>query len=66
MIGDATMENLLENELFIKGLSTGVNISQQMILKAHERNEPLAIDGKQFYILSEQELLQQMIDVVCD
>ena len=60
------MENLLKNELFIKGLSTGVNISQQMILKAHERNEPLIINNEQFYILNGDQILQQMIDVVCD
>lgn len=38
-----------------------------MILNANERNESLMVDDKLYYILSgEQELLQQMIDTVCD
>ena len=59
------MENLLQNELFIKGLSTGINICQQMVLAAHERNEPLIIDDRPYYILSGEQLLQQMLDAVC-
>lgn len=59
------MENLLQNELFIKGLSTGINISLQIILAAHERDEPLIIDDKLYYILTGQELLKQMLDAVC-
>lgn len=61
-----TLENLLQSELFIKGLYLGIAICQQMILKAHERNEPLTVDGKSYYILGGQELLQQMLDAVCD
>lgn len=59
------LEYLLENELFRRGLSTGINISLQMILAAHERDEPLIIDDKPYYILTGQELLKQMLDEVC-
>lgn len=61
----ATMENLLQNEKFIKGLYLGICISQQMILKAHERKEPLKINGKLFFVQDGQELLEQMLDTVC-
>ena len=61
-----TLENLLQSELFIKGLYLGIAICQQMILNANERNEPLVIDDKPYYILSSDQALQQMIDTVCD
>lgn len=60
------MHELLKSEKFIKGLYLGININQRMILNAHERNEPLMVDGKLYYILSEQELLKQMLDSICD
>lgn len=59
------MENLLQNEQFTKGLLLGINICQQMILASHERNEPLIIDDSPYYILSGEQLLQQMLDAVC-
>lgn len=61
-----TLENLLQSELFIKGLYLGITICHQMILKAHEQNEPLIINEEQFYILSGNQLLRQMLDTVCD
>ena len=60
-----TLNELLKNEKFIKGLYLGICISQQMILKAHERKEPLKINGKLFFVQDGQELLEQMLDTVC-
>lgn len=59
------METLLQNEQFMNGISTGVNICLQMLLAAHERGEPLMIDSKPYYILDAEQLLQQMLDSVC-
>ena len=59
-------DNLLQNELFIKGISLGINIYQQIVLAAHGRKEPLVIDGEPYYIQNGDELLQQMLDTVCD
>lgn len=64
-MGNQKLEHLLKNGLFRKGLSTGIGISRQMVLAAHERNEPLIIDDRPYYILSGEQLLQQMLDTVC-
>lgn len=60
------MDDLLESGEFHAGLAMGVCICQQMILNAHERNEPLTVDGKSYYIIGGQELLRQMVDSICD
>ena len=49
------METFLQNEQFMNGISTGINIVQQMILAAHERGEPLMIDSKLYYILGAEQ-----------
>lgn len=59
------MENLLQNELFIKGLYLGGAICHRMLLAAHERGEPLTVEGKPYYVLDGDQLLQQMIDKIC-
>lgn len=59
------MENLLQNELFIKGLYLGAGICHRMLLAAHERGEPLTVEGKPYYVLDGDQLLQQMIDKIC-
>lgn len=60
-----TLQELLENEWFCSGLLVGINLCQQILLTAHDRNEPMMIDGEPYYILNGNELLQQMIDTVC-
>ena len=59
------LNELLKSREFHIGLTMGINICQQMILNANERNEPLVIDDKLYYILSGDQALQQMIDTVC-
>ncbi len=61
-----TLDELLKINEFHIGLTMGINICQRMILNAHERNEPLVVDDRQFYILSGDQLLKQMLDTVCD
>lgn len=60
-----TLHELLENEWFCSGLLVGINLCQQILLTAHERKEPMVIEGEAYYILNGNELLQQMIDAVC-
>ena len=60
------MNELLKSNEFHIGLTMGINICQRMILNANERNEPLVIDNKLYYILDGDQALQQMIDTVCD
>lgn len=59
------MEGLSENEVFIAGISVGINIYQQKVLTAHERKEPLEINGEKYFIQNGNELLQKMIDEIC-
>ena len=61
-----TLDELLKSNEFHIGLTMGINICQRMILNANERNEPLMVDKRQFYILDGEQLLNQMIDTVCD
>lgn len=61
-----TLDDLLKRDEFHIGLTMGINICQRMILNANERNEPLMVDKRQFYILDGEQLLNQMIDTVCD
>lgn len=60
-----TMDNLLKSKEFHIGLAMGVNISLQMLLAAHERGEPLTVEGKPYHVLGGDQLLQQMIDKIC-
>ena len=59
------MQELLENEWFRSGLFVGVHLCQRILLAAHDRKEPMVMDGESYYILNGNELLQQMIDTVC-
>ena len=61
-----TLDELSKSNEFHIGLTMGINICQRMILNANERNEPLMVDNKQFYILDGEHALQQMIGMVCD
>lgn len=66
MITLIMLDDLLKRDEFHIGLTMGINICQRMILNANERNEPLMVDKRQFYILDGEQLLNQMIDTVCD
>lgn len=66
MITLITLDELSKSNEFHIGLTMGINICQRMILNANERNEPLMVDKRQFYILDGEQLLNQMIDTVCD
>lgn len=59
------MENLLESEIFCKGVAAGINIYQQRILTAHKHKEPIKIADNLFYLQSGQELLEQMMKELC-
>lgn len=59
------MENLLENEIFCKGVIAGINIYQQRILTAYKRKEPIKIADNLFYLQSGQDLLEQMMEELC-
>lgn len=62
---DQKVDNLLQDRLFMKGLILGAGICHRMLLAAHERGEPLTVEGKPYYVLDGDQLLRQMIDKIC-
>ena len=66
MITLIMLDDLLKRDEFHIGLTMGINICQRMILNTCDRGEPLVVDDRQFYILSGDQLLNQMIDTDCD
>lgn len=59
------MEELMENETFVNGVAIGVNLYQQKVVMAHERNEHLKIGEELYYVQSGRERLLEMLDKVC-
>lgn len=59
------MKDLPESEDFVTGIAVGINIHQQRVLTAHERKEPLEINGEKYFVQSGSEILGQMIDEIC-
>lgn len=58
-------ENITETETFYSGLIAGINLYQRILFTAHERGEPLKINGEPYFIQSGDELLQEMLDGIC-
>ena len=65
MIGGGWLESLSESETFCKGIAVGISIYQQKIIVAHDRKEPLEIDGESYYIKDSGEQLQELVDMIC-
>lgn len=59
------MENLLQSEIFCKGVVAGINIYQQRIITSYNRKEPIKIADNLFYLQSGQDLLEQMMEELC-
>lgn len=59
------MESLSESETFCKGIAVGISIYQQKVITAHDRKEPLEINGKSYYIKDSGEQLQELVDMIC-
>ncbi len=59
------MENLLQSEIFCKGVVAGINIYQQRIITSYKRKEPIKIADNLFYLQSGQDLLEQMMEELC-
>lgn len=59
------MNDLSENEGFVTGIAVGMSIYQQKVLTAHEKKEPLEINGEPYFIQSGDELLRKMIGEIC-
>lgn len=65
MIGGEILEKISENESFYSGIAVGLALYQQKIVMAHERREPLYINGDCYYVQSGQEKLKEVIELIC-
>lgn len=54
----------MESEAFATGIATGINLYQNKIITAHERNEPLKIGDELFYFQTGRERLQEMMNKI--
>ena len=60
------MNKLMENEAFFTGIVTGINLYQNRLITAHERNEPVKIGDELFYLQSGKERLTEMMnEILC-
>lgn len=61
------LEGLEENEAFVTGIVTGINLYQNKVVTAHDRKEPIKIGDNLYYIQSGRErLLEKMLDHLCE
>ena len=58
------MNDLMENEAFFTGIVTGINLYQNKLITAHERNEPIKIGDDLYYIQSGKERLTEMMNEI--
>ena len=60
------MSELMENEIFFKGVITGISLHQQKVITAHKRKEPLRIGDNLYYLQDGRERLQEFLEKVCE
>lgn len=56
----------MENEAFVNGITVGINLHQQRVIKAHKRKEPLVVGDEIFYLQSGRERLEEMLNRICE
>lgn len=59
------MKESKENEAFCVGVAVGLDLYQQRVLNAHERNEPLMINDELYYLQDGRDRLEMIIDKIC-
>jgi hypothetical protein len=59
------LENLSESAEFVTGIVVGISIYQQKVVTAHDRKEPLEINGNSYFVKEGKEQLQELVDIIC-
>ena len=59
------MKESQENEAFCVGVAVGLDLYQQKVIAAHERGQPLLIDGELYYLQNGKERLEMIINDIC-
>ena len=65
MNGGLYMKESQENEAFCAGVAVGLDLYQQKVIAAHERGQPLLIDGELYYLQNGKERLEMIINDIC-
>jgi len=56
----------MENEAFCTGVEVGINLHQQMVVKAAEEKTHLKIGEELYYVQNGRERLKEMIEKICE
>ena len=59
------LKELLKSDAFCTGVIFGINLYQNKVISAHDRKEPLRIDGELYYLQTGRERLQEVLDKIC-
>lgn len=59
------MNDLMSNEVFVKGVAVGIGLYQQKVISAHKRKEPLIIGNNLFYLENGKERLGRILNEIC-
>lgn len=59
------LNDLMENDAFIKGLLFGVSLYQAIVITAHKRKEGLKIGENLYYFQDGRERLEEFLEKIC-
>lgn len=59
------MNDLMESEAFVSGVNVGIRLYQNVVVKAHERKEPLMVEGDFYYLQNGRERLEDVLNKIC-
>lgn len=59
------MDDLMNSKEFCTGVSVGISLYQNMVIRANEQKEPLMIGDSLYYIQSGRERLQEFLEKIC-
>lgn len=60
------MKDLMESKAFCNGVTVGIHLHQQQVKNACKNKEALNINGETYYVQSGRELMQEMINRICE
>lgn len=64
-MGEKSLKNLLDSEVFCTGIVIGINLYQCIIITAYNRKESFELNGEMYYLQNGKELLEQMLNEIC-
>lgn len=64
-MGEKSLKNLLDSEVFCTGIAIGINLYQCKIITAYNRKESFELNGEMYYLQNGKELLEQMLNEIC-